>query len=149
MGGVTLEARKARDARRKKAAAMRKKGLTVRAIAAELGVSHVTIVRDLAELDRLENEAIFAALAGTAPRPRRGPRPTLTPKQRETSRGSRHKRWQHVHQLREAGRSLREIAEQVGASPATVMRDLGRDWRWHTQQWDREQARYWTRSASR
>jgi IS30 family transposase len=146
MGAVTLEARKARDARRKKAAAMRRKGLTVRAIAAELGVSHVTIVRDLAELDRLENEAIFAALAGTAPaRPRRRPRPTLTPKQRQTSRESKHKRWQHVHQLREAGLSLREIAEQTGSSPATVMRDLSRNWQWHSQQWDREQARYWAR----
>ena len=146
MGAVTLEARKARDGRRKKAAAMRRKGLTVRAIAAELGVSHATIIRDLAELDRLENEAIFAALAGTAPeRPKRRPRPVLTPKQREAARRSRHKRWQHVHQLHEAGRSLREIAEQTGASPATVMRDLGRDWRWHTQQWDREQARYWAR----
>jgi len=51
------------------------------------------------------------------------------------------RRWQYTTELRRRGASLRSIARQVGASPATVLRDLQRNLDWASDQHDREDLR--------
>jgi IS30 family transposase len=138
MAGVSSEAE--RDRRRRKAVAMRGQGVTVRAIAAALGVSHATIVRDLRDHDQAEAEQVIAALAGAPQRPGKPP-PRLNTQQWYDARRSKFYRWYHAAELRRRGASLRSIARQVGASPATVLRDLRRSQDWASDQHDREDIR--------
>ena len=136
--GVSSEAE--RDQRRRKAAAMRAQHMTVRAIADALGVSHVTVIRDLRDHDQAEGELVLAALAGEPQRPKARPL-ELRVEQRVEARRSKYYRWYHAAELRRRGASLRAIARQVGASPATVMRDLRRSLDWASDQHDREDMR--------
>ena len=129
-----------RDRRHRKAAAMRGQGMTVRAIADALGVSHVTVIRDLRDHDQAEAEQVLAALAGAPQRPEKPP-PRLTTQQWHDAYRSKFYRWYYVTQLRQRGASLRSIARQVGASPATVLRDLRRDLDWASDQADRADLR--------
>ena len=99
--------------------------MTVRAIAGALGVSHVTVIRDLRAHDQAEAELVLAALAGQPQRPVRPP-PQLNAQQWLEARRSKYYRWHYAAELRQRGASLRSIARQVGASPATVLRDLRR-----------------------
>lgn len=129
-----------RTRRRRRVAAMRADGVSVRAIAAELGVSHPTVLRDLRALDEAEAEQILAVLAGQqrpqarARRRRARYRPfnevrddgRLTASQRKAARQSKSWRRHYAAQLRVQGLSLRAIAREVGSSPATVLRDLRR-----------------------
>jgi len=131
--------------RRKRVGALRRRGLTTRQIAGELGVSQPTAVRDLRAIADAEAEAVLAALLRDRPAPRmRKPKP-VTDKTRAENQRNRWKRyhyydgmpglevnWQRRHRaraLRDYGYSYRQIAEQLGVSPATVMRDLRRK-RW-------------------
>ena len=52
---------------------MRAQGMTVRAIADTLGVSHVTVIRDLRDHNQVEAEQVFAVLAGAPQRPEKPP----------------------------------------------------------------------------
>ena len=116
---------------------MRAQQMTVRAIADEFGVSHGTILRDLRAHDQAEAELVLAALAGAPQRPEKPP-PRLSTQQRLEARRSKYYRWQYAATLRLGGASLRAIARQVGASPATVLRDLRRSLDWASDQADRE-----------
>ena len=108
---------------------MRGQGMTVRAIAGALGVSHATIIRDVRAHDQAEAELVLAALAGNPQRPEKPP-PRLNTQQWYEAHRSKYYRWHHTTELRRCGASLRSIARQVGASPATVLRDLRRDVDW-------------------
>jgi IS30 family transposase len=114
--------------------------MTVRAIAGALGVSHVTVIRDLRAHDQAEAELVLAALAGAPQRPEKPP-PRLSTEQQHDARRSKDYRWHYAAELRRRGASLRAIARQVGASPATVLRDLRRDMDWASDQRDREDMR--------
>jgi IS30 family transposase len=138
MTGVSSKAQ--RDRRRRKAIAMRAQHMTVRDIAAGLGVSHPTVLRDLRAHDRAEAEQVLAALAGEPQRLEKPP-PRLDTEQWVEARRSKYYRWYYAAQLRRRGASLRSIARQVGASPATVLRDLRRDLDWASDQADREDLR--------
>jgi len=129
-----------RDRRRRKVVAMRAQHMTVRDIAAVLGVSHPTILRDLRAHDQTEAEQVLAVLAGEPQQPEKPP-PRLSTEQRLEARRSKYWRWQHSATLRQLGASLRAIAQQVGASPATVLRDLRRDLDWASDQADRADLR--------
>lgn len=129
-----------RDRRRRKVVAMRAQGMTVRAMADALGVSHPTILRDLRDHDQAEAEQVFAVLAGALQRPKARP-PELKAEQWLDARRSKYYRWHYATELRRRGASLRSIARQVGASPATVLRDLRRDLDWAGDQRDREDMR--------
>ena len=115
---------------------MRAQHMTVRDIAAVLGVSHPTVVRDLRAHDEAEAEQVLAALAGEPQRPEKPP-PRLNIGQRLEARRSKYYRWHYTAELRQRGASLRSIARQVGASPATVLRDLRRSVDWASDQADR------------
>jgi transposase len=117
-----------RARRRARADQMREQGTTVQSIAAALGVSRATVVRDLAAHERAGREAILAALAGE-PRPGRKPPRRLAPDERDEARRDKFWRQYHARRLARRGFTYREIAEQVDASPATVMRDLRGDLR--------------------
>jgi IS30 family transposase len=119
---------------------MRSQGMTVRAIAGAFGVSHVTILRDLRDHDEAEAERVLAALAGAPQRPKKPP-PRLNTQQWYEARQSKYYRWHYTTELRRRGASLRSIARQVGASPATVLRDLRRNLDWASDQHDREDIR--------
>ena len=125
-----------RDRRRRKAVAMRAEGMTLREVAAGLGVSHATVLRDL----QAEAELVLAALAGEPQRPEKPP-PRLKMEERLDAHRSKYYRWHYTTELRRRGASLRAIARQVGASPATVLRDLRRDLDWASDQHDREDLR--------
>ena len=138
MLGMSNEAE--RDRRRSRAVAMRGQGMTARAIATVLGVSHPTVLRDLRAHDQAESELVLAALAGEPQRPEKPP-PRLNTEQRLDARRSKYYRWHYTTELRRRGASLRAIARQVGTSPATVLRDLRRDLDWASDQRDREDMR--------
>jgi IS30 family transposase len=138
VGGVSSGAE--RDRRRRKAAAMRAEGMAVRAIASVLGVSHPTVLRDIRAHDRAEAEQVLAVLAGEPQRPTARP-PELKVEQQLEAHRSKYYRWHYATELRQRGASLRSIARQVGASPATVLRDLRRDVDWASNQRDREDMR--------
>ena len=125
-----------RDRRRRKVVAMRAQGMTVRAIADALGVSHPTILRDLRDHDQAEAEQVLAALAGEPQRPKARP-PELKAEQWLDAHRSKYYRWHYTAELRRRGASVRAIARQVGSSPATVVRDLRRDSDWASDQADR------------
>ncbi len=129
-----------RDRRRRKAVAMRSQGMTVRAIASALGVSHPTVVRDLCTHDQAEAEQVLAALAGEPQRPKARP-PELKAEQWLDAHRSKYYRWYYTAELRRRGTSVRAIARQVGSSPATVVRDLRRDSDWASDQADRADLR--------
>ena len=134
MPSVSSEAE--RDRRRRKVVAMRAQGMTVRGIADALGVSHPTILRDLRDHDQAEAEQVLAALAGEPQRPKARP-PELKAEQWLDAHRSKYYRWHYTAELRRRGASVRAIARQVGASPATVVRDLRRDSEWASDQADR------------
>jgi IS30 family transposase len=138
MSGVSSKAE--RDQRRRRAVAMRSQGMTARATATALGVSHPTILRDLRAHDQAEAELVLAALAGAPQRPEKSP-PRLNTQQWYDAHRSRYYRWHYTAELRQRGASLRVIARQVGASPATVLRDLRRSQDWASDQADREDIR--------
>jgi len=129
-----------RDRRRRQAVAMRGEGMAVRAIAAALGISHPTVLRDLRVHDQAEAELVLAALAGEPQHPEKPP-PRLSIEQRLEAHRSKYWRWQYAAALRRRGASLRAIAPQVGVSPATVLRDLRRDLDWASDQADRADLR--------
>jgi len=129
-----------RDRRRRKVVAMRAQHMTVRDIAAVLGVSHPTVLRDLRDHDQAEAEQVLAVLAGAPQRPGKPP-PRLNTQQWLDARRSKGYRWHYATELRQRGASLRSIARQVGASPATVLRDLRRSQDWASDQHDREDIR--------
>ena len=83
---------------------------------------------------------MLAVLAGEPQRPGKPP-PRLNTEQRLEARRSKYYRWHYATELRQRGASLRAIARQVGASPATVLRDLRRDLDWASDQHDREDMR--------
>ena len=122
-----------RDRRRRKAVAMSAQHMTVRDIAAVLGVSHPTVLRDLRAHDQAEAEQVLAALAGEPQRPEKPP-PRLNTEQRVDARRSKYYRWHYAAELRRRGACVRAIARQVGCSPATVLRDLRRDLDWASDQ---------------
>ena len=64
---------------------MRAQHMTVRGIAAVLGVSHPTILRDLRDHDQAEAELVLAALAGKPQQPEKPP-PRLNAQQLEAHR---------------------------------------------------------------
>src|SRR6266496_974242 len=134
MPSVSSEAE--RDRRRRKVVAMLAQGMTVRAIADALGVSHPTILRDLRDHDQAEAEQVLAALAGEPQRPKARP-PELKAEQWLDAHRSKYYRWHYTAELRRRGASVRAIARQVGSSPATVVRDLRRDSDWASDQADR------------
>jgi len=119
---------------------MRAQHMTVRDIAAVLGVSHPTVLRDLRDHDQAEAEQVLAVLAGAPQRPGKPP-PRLNTQQWLDARRSKGYRWHYATELRQRGASLRSIARQVGASPATVLRDLRRSQDWASDQHDREDIR--------
>jgi len=119
---------------------MRAQGMTARAIAAALGISHPTVLRDIRAHDQAEAEQVLAALAGEPQRPRARP-PELRLEQQVQARRSKSDRWRHTGELRQRGASLRSIARLVGSSPATVLRDLRRSRDWASDQADREDIR--------
>jgi IS30 family transposase len=129
-----------RDRRRRQAVALRGEGTAVRAIAAALGISHPTVLRDLRIHDQAEAELVLAALAGEPQHPEKLP-PQLSTEQQHDARRSKDYRWHYAAELRRRGASLRAIARQVGASPATVLRDLQRDPDWASDQADRADLR--------
>ena len=79
---------------------------------------------------------MLAVLAGAPQRPGKPP-PQLNAQQRLEVRRSKYYRWHYTTKLRRRGASLRSIARQVGASPATVLRDLRRSLDWASDQADR------------
>ena len=83
---------------------------------------------------------MLAVLAGAPQRPGKPP-PRLNAQQQLKARRSKYCRWHYTTELRRRGASLRAIARQVGASPATVLRDLRRDLDWASDQHDREDIR--------
>ena len=100
-----------------------------------------------------EAEQVLAVVAGGPQRPGKPP-PRLDTGQRLEARRSKYYRWYHTAELRQRGASLRSIARQVGASPATVLRDLQRNLDWASDQHDREdlretRERLWERQARR
>ena len=114
--------------------------MSLREVAAALGVSHPTVLRDLRAHDQAEAEQVLAVLAGEPQQPEKPP-PRLSAEQRLEARRSKYWRWQYSATLRRRGASLRATAQQVGASPATVLRDLRRDLDWASDQHDREDLR--------
>jgi IS30 family transposase len=129
-----------RGRRRRQAIAMRGEGTAVRAIAAALGISHPTVLRDIRIHDQAEAELVLAALAGEPQHPEKPP-PRLSTEQRLEACRSKYWRWYYAAQLRQRGASLRAIAQQVDVSPATVLRDLRRDLDWASDQADRADLR--------
>jgi transposase len=127
MPGVSGKAE--RDRRRRRAVAMRGHGMTVRAIAAVLGVSHPTVLRDLRAHDQTEAEQVLAVLAGEPQGPKARP-PRLSREQRRATRQDKFWRRYYAVELRRRGLSLRAIAREVGAGLATVLRDLRQDPLW-------------------
>src|SRR5215472_8818410 len=103
MPGVSSKAE--RDRRRRRAVAMRSQGLTARATAAALGVSHPTILRDLRAHDQAEAELVLAALAGDRQRPEKTP-PRLNTQQWLEAHRSKYYRWHYSVELRRRGASL-------------------------------------------
>ena len=83
---------------------------------------------------------MLAVLAGALQRPEKPP-PRLNAQQWCEARRSKGYRWLYATELRQRGASLRSIARQVGASPATVLRDLRRSQDWASDQHDREDKR--------
>jgi IS30 family transposase len=69
------------------------------------------------------------------------PPPRLSTQHWYEAHRSKYYRWYYTAELRRQGASLRSIARQVGASPATVLRDLRRSMDWASDQHDREDLR--------
>lgn len=95
------------ELRRIRVAELRKQGMTMREIAEEVGVSHVTIV----------NDTKACAVAPGKPLPGA----TAVPSAKEEEQMQRQKR---VVELRDNGMSLRKIAKELGIQVWTVQSDL-------------------------
>ena len=101
-----------RDARARKAARLYASGLSKREVARRLGIHHQTVIADLDRLDY-----------GTFGAYRRRLEKRRVP--------ARDKRMAAAAKLRAAGKSLRQIAGELGVSYQTVSNDLAR---WDAQQ---------------
>src|SRR5436305_127146 len=88
----------------------------------------------------MTSRSSVAALAGEPQLPDKPP-PRLNTQQWYDAHRSKYYRWHYTAELRQRGASLRAIARQVGASPATVLRDLRRSQDWASDQHDREDIR--------
>jgi transposase len=100
-----------RDARARKVGRLWASGLSLREVARRVGIHHQTAIDDLARLDRLSYYTYRKRVER-----RRVP--------------ARDKRMAEAVRLRTEGKSLREIAAELGVSYQTVSNDLAR--------WERE-----------
>lgn len=96
-----------------------------RQIARELGITHPTVIRDLARWDADQAEQTRRAIAGEPAMQPQPPVRWLTPAERRAAARSRTTRQRHAKRLREQyGLSYRQIAAELGVSASTAYADL-------------------------